>query len=68
MKELDLDKDRSELRQIDKDGKEVVYKLVIDTFMIKIFAILMCQGSSSQKSSILFDLIIGPKSLKQGKD
>lgn len=68
MKELDLDKDKSELRHIEKDGKEIIYKLVIDTFMIKIFAILMCQGSTSQKSSILFDLIIGPRGMKLGKD
>lgn len=42
-------------------------QLNIDTFTFKIFCLLMCKGSNSTKSNILFDLVIGTEGLRQGK-
>lgn len=34
--------------------------LYLDTFILKLFAILFCRGSTEQKAIHLFDVIIGP--------
>ena len=68
LRNLDLDKDKSELRQVGPDGKETVIKLTIDTFKLKMFALLMCKGSAREKSSELFSAIVGPAGMKVGKD
>ena len=38
----------------------------VDIINLKIFALLMCRGSSKDKAAILFDLILGPQSTSVG--
>ena len=43
-------------------------EIYINTFLLKIFGLLFCRGSSDEKTQILFDTIIGPNGLKLDKD
>lgn len=36
----------------------------INTFVMKIFSLLFCRGSSVEKTQILFDAILGPNGIK----
>ena len=43
-------------------------EIYINTFLLKIFGLLFCRGSSDEKTQILFDTIIGPNGLKLDKE
>lgn len=40
----------------------------VNTFMLKIFAILFCKGSLAQKSLAFYDAIIGPSGIRTNRD
>lgn len=61
---LDFDRDKSEIRQIGRDGKPIRVQISIDVFALKIFALLFCRGTIKQKSLVLFDVILGPQGVK----
>ena len=41
---------------------------MVDTFTLKIFCVLFCRGTPKEKSSILFDAILGPMGIKLERD
>lgn len=42
------------------DAEQSFESVYLDTFILKIFAILFCRGTTEQKAIHLFDVIIGP--------
>jgi len=65
---VEFDRDKSQIKQTDKDGFETVIQISIDIFTLKIFALLMCKGTIKEKSLYLFDAIIGHSGLKIDRD
>lgn len=63
-----FDKDKSQIKSMAPDGSEMTVQINIDVFTLKIFALLMCKGSTKAKADIFFDLVVGPEGVKQGKD
>ena len=44
----------------ERTGESDQAELFIDLVNLKIFALLMCRGSSNDKANVLFDLVAGP--------
>ena len=64
MKNINFDKETSQIKQITADGTELIYQINIDVFDLKIFALLMCKGSLRSKASYLFDILQGPETAR----
>lgn len=59
IKNIDFDRETSQIKQTGRDGKETIIQISIDLFSLKVFAILLCRGSTREKAELFFDLIVG---------
>lgn len=66
--QVNFDKSSSSFIIKDQNGNLQVVQLCIDVFNLKLFAILMCLGSTREKAEILFNTIIGPEGVRLEKN
>ena len=54
-----FDHEKSLIRRIDDEGKESELQIVIDTFALSVFGLLITKGSNKTKLELLFDMVLG---------
>ena len=68
MEETKIDSKNSKIFTTGIDGSKMVTKVVIDTLTFKVFALLMCRGTTKEKANAMFNMSYGvDKIIMQGE-
>ena len=68
LQDVKFDRNTSQLNTVGIDGSLMTVQLSIDILALKMFALLMCQGSLDEKAAIFFDIIVGIEGLEIEKN